>query len=240
MSARPVSAERVPAAVPMVLIPALLCDDAMYRGMLAGLGESVDARVRVAPHPVVATSIAEILAHAPARFVLLGSSYGGTIAIEVALAAPDRVMALCLVGCDPGASDRERSLGIAAMIEATPAAAAAHLATVVVRSQATGAVTTFLAMAQRVGGAVGGAQMRALGARDDAWDRLTTLGMPVLVLWGADDAAIPVAVGERIAATLPDAERHVLAACGHLPTLEEPAETARLVSEWMARVVPAM
>jgi len=90
------------------------------------------------------------------------------------------------------------------------------------------------AMAARVGGHVGSAQARALAGREDAWDRLGALTMPALLLWGEDDAAIPVAVGRRLAGALPNARLQTFPACGHLPTLERPAEVAAAVRDWLA------
>ena len=220
-------------ATPLVLIPALLCDAVLYRDVLADLGDRVDAHVVVATRPTVAASVRDILASAPERFVLGGSSYGGTIAIEVALAAPERVVALWLNGCDPGASDRDGSLAVAGMIEGSVDAAAAQLATIVVRAEATEAAATFAAMAARIGGATGGAQMRALAARESAWDRLGQLTMRALVVWGADDATISLAVGRRLAGALPNARLHVLPHTGHLPVLERPREVATIVREWL-------
>ena len=83
------------AAAPLVLGPALLCGDALYGDALYGdalraLGDRAEARVTVAGHPSAAASVAEIRAQAPPRFVLGGACYGGTIAIDVALAAPGR------------------------------------------------------------------------------------------------------------------------------------------------------
>ena len=225
-----------PGGAPLVLVPALLCDDALYRDVVERLGDEVDARVIVAPHPMAAASVADILAQAPPRFVLGGSSYGGTIAVDVALAAPERVAALWLTGCDPGAANREATLGLAGMLENATDAAVDALAGRVVRADATTAAAAFRAMAGRVGGRVGGAQARALASRPDAWSRLAALAMPALVLWGEDDAAIPVAVGERLAAALPNARLHVLAGCGHLATLEQPADVAATVGAWLRDV----
>lgn len=220
-------------AIPLVLIPALLCDDALYRDVVGALGPLVDAEVVIAARPVMAESVAEILARAPERFVLGGSSYGGTVALEVALAAPDRVIALWLSGCDAGAADRDATLGLAGFLEASPDAAIDQLAGVVVRPDAPASAATFRAMAGRVGGQVGGAQARALAGRADAWDRLGGLRMPAQVVWGDEDAAIPHAVGERLASTLLHAALHTIAGCGHLPALERPRDVAALVRSWL-------
>ena len=223
----------MPTPMPLVLIPALLCDEALYRDVIAGLGGRVTPQVVMSPRPTLAASVADILERVPPEFVLAGTSYGASLAIEVALAAPGRVRGLWLMGCDPGAPDREQSLGVAGMIEGQTEAAVAHLATLVVRPQHTAAAETFKAMAGRVGGEAGGAEMRALAARRAVWDRLDALTMPTLVLWGAEDALVPVAVGRKLADTLPHAHFHALAECGHLPTLEKPSEAAELASAWL-------
>ncbi len=227
----------VQSPIPLVLIPALLCDEAMYRVVIDGLGSLVAAQTHVAVRPTMAESVAEILERAPARFVLGGSSYGGTVAIEAALAAPERIVGLWLTGCDPGAPNRDATLGLAAMLENSTEAAVDHLASVVVRPQATAAAATFRAMAGRISGPAAAAQARALAGRDSAWERLEELSMPTLVLWGEDDAAIPVAVGRRMAAALPSARFHAIRECGHLPTLERADDVAVIVSEWMQQVI---
>lgn len=223
----------LPAPAPLVLIPALLCDDALFRHVVADLGGRVAADVVVASRPTLAENVADVLARAPDRFVLGGASYGGIVALEVALAAPERVAALWLTGSDPGAPDRVASLGLAGMLEGAPDGAVPYLAGRVVRPEATAAAATFTAMAGRVGGAAGGAQMRTLAGREAAWDRLDRLTMPTLVLWGADDALVPVDVGRRLAGALPHAQLHVLGGRGHLPMLEAPSEVAALVGAWL-------
>ncbi len=223
--------------LPLVLIPALLCDKAMYRAVIDGLGGLVTAQVLVAARPTMAESVEEILERAPARFVLGGSSYGGTVAIEVALSAPERITGLWLTGCDPGAPNRDAMQGLAAMLENSTEAAVAHLASVVVHPRATVAAATFREMAGRIGGPAAAAQARALAGRDSAWERLEELSMPALVLWGEDDAAIPVAVGQRMAATLPTARFQAIRECGHLPTLERADDVAVIVGEWIEQAI---
>lgn len=134
--------------MPFVLVPALLWDEALYEEMVAGLGGRVAPDVMVAAQPTVAASVAEILERAPARFVLGGSSYGGTIALEVALAAPERVAALCLTDRDPGAPDGPQTLALAGMVEGSTEAAVAHLAGLVVHPGATAAAATFCAISR--------------------------------------------------------------------------------------------
>ena len=224
----------VSSALPIVFIPALLCDEAMFRGLIAELGPSQRTQVIVADRRTVAESVAEILARAPERFVLVGASYGGIIAMEVALAAPQRIAGLCLSGADPSAPDAAASEGFAAMLEGSTAAAVDHLATAVVRPDATAARQTFREMAARIGGATGGAGIRALSHRASAWERLGELTMPALVVWGAEDALFPVDVGRRLAAALPNGRLEVVDGSGHLPMLEAPQAVGRLLATWLS------
>ena len=216
--------------MPVVFIPALLCDEQLYRDVIAALGQAIEPHVLLSPKPRLEDSVADILARAPARFALVGTSYGGNLAMEVALAAPQRVTALWLMGCNP-AAPQPGGPDLAGGLEATPDAVFDMLAGLVVHKDAVSQAATFKAMAQRVGGRAGAAQARALTVRQEATSRLGALTMPTLVLWGAQDALVPVAVGQALAAALPHAQYEVLPECGHLPTLEKPAESAAMFAK---------
>ena len=219
-------------ATPVVFIPALLCDGVLYQDVITHLGAAVEAHVMVAPKPTLCANVADILAAAPAKFALVGTSYGGNLALQVALAAPERVAALWLMGCDP-AEPQPGGPDIAGRLEVTPDAVIEMLSGLVVHQDATAAADTFKAMAGRVGGTTGAAQARVRGTRTEVMSRLGALHMPALVLWGQDDALVPVAVGRALADALPHAHFHVLKRCGHLPTLEKPAEAAALFGEFL-------
>ena len=219
--------------VPTVFIPALLCDERLYTDVIAALGDQIEAQVLSSPQPTLAASIEDILARAPETFVLVGTSYGGNLALELALAAPERVRALWLMGCDhhaaqPGGPD------VAAGLEATPDAVIEMLSGLVVRQEDTVAAGKFREMARKVGGAAGAAQARANGARADLAGRLGQLTMPALIVFGEEDALVPVATGQDLAAALPDARFHQIDACGHLPTLEQPAQAAQLFRNFLS------
>ncbi|MGJ7580645.1 alpha/beta fold hydrolase [Variovorax sp. RHLX14] len=212
---------------PVVFIPALLCDEQMYRDVIADLGDVVDAHVLLSPKPTLEASAADILARAPEKFALVGTSYGGNLALKVALAAPERVSALWLMGCDP-AVPKPGGPDLAAALDGSPDAVIEMLSGLVVRKEDVESADVFKAMARRVGGAAGAAQARAAGSRTEMISHFGKLKMPALVLWGEDDAIAPVAVGRALAEALPNAKFEVFKACGHLPTLEKPAESAAL------------
>ncbi|MDE8347429.1 MAG: alpha/beta fold hydrolase [Acidocella sp.] len=217
----------------VVFIPALLCDEALYHGVIEAAGARITAQVLMSPKSSLAESVVDVLSRAPARFALVGTSYGGNLALEVALAAPERVSALWLMGCDP-ASPQAGGPDLAGGLTAQPDAVIDMLAGLVVHKDAKASGALFKEMAQRIGGVAGAAQATALATRPAATPRLGALKMPVLVLWGKDDAIVPVAVGRTLANDLPHAHFHVLDDCGHLPTLEKPIPAAALFLEFLA------
>ena len=70
--------------ISVVFIPALLCDEAMYRDVIEALGEMIEVRVLLSPKGRLENGAADILARAPGTFVLVGASYDGSLAMEVA------------------------------------------------------------------------------------------------------------------------------------------------------------
>jgi pimeloyl-ACP methyl ester carboxylesterase len=73
--------------------------------------------------------------------------------------------------------------------------------------------------------------------RDGGYWLNGTLGraqMPVLVVWGKQDALIPVAYGERLKAEFPRAELVVLDGCGHVPMTDCPEAFDRAVIPFLS------
>lgn len=54
--------------------------------------------------------------------------------------------------------------------------------------------------------------------------RLSRIQAPTLVLWGENDAFLPLPYGEAYARGIPGAELRVIPACGHFPPFERTAE----------------
>jgi pimeloyl-ACP methyl ester carboxylesterase len=65
-------------------------------------------------------------------------------------------------------------------------------------------------------------------------DRLDEIGVPVLVVTGDDDRIVPTEESIRLAGELPDAGLAVIAACGHVPQEECPAEFLDAVRGFLA------
>lgn len=71
------------------------------------------------------------------------------------------------------------------------------------------------------------------GLRSDYSAELHRLTMPVLLIHGAHDRAVPLAWAERAAAAIPNARLHTLAASGHWPPREQPEVFNQLVTTFL-------
>lgn len=64
---------------------------------------------------------------------------------------------------------------------------------------------------------------------------LDEIAAPVLVVWGAEDQLLPAAGASLLAAGLKRSELVILPACGHLPMVEQPKQTAAAYRSFLAR-----
>lgn len=71
------------------------------------------------------------------------------------------------------------------------------------------------------------------GEDHDLSDRIKTMDVPTLVLWGKEDAVVPFAVAKAYAARIPGAEMVVLPEAGHSPQMEAPVRVADAVKTFL-------
>jgi pimeloyl-ACP methyl ester carboxylesterase len=65
--------------------------------------------------------------------------------------------------------------------------------------------------------------------------RLELMEIPSLFIYGEQDGIITHHFGRKIQLTLPDAEVHVWADCGHVPQIEHPERTAKVMLDFMSQ-----
>lgn len=225
----------------LVMIPAFGCDERLYAGLSPHLPSDVLASTLIADGDSFAACVDQVLAQAPQEFVVLGTSFGGRVALETALAAPGRVKGLVVIGSGPGpVADPRAGLRRSERLRAGEAAqVAAEMGDMIAHMEGpngTAARDCFIEMCQAVGPDVMTRQSDALAQRADLRPRLAEVSCPALMLWGVHDRFSPAADGLRMAAAIPNGRYVELADCGHLPSLEYPEETAAALSHWMADV----
>ena len=173
---------------------------------------------------------------------------GGGIALEYALAHPARLAGLVLV--DAGGAPRlEEAKGNIGFTLARTPGVASLMGQVVPRSlierslrqsvsnQAVvteAAVDRYWELLRYPGNRAATAKRFAAPSKPFAPSALAKLGVPTLVLWGAEDNLIPLSSGRWLARHIPGARLEVLRGIGHLPMEEAPDVTARILREWAA------
>ncbi|WP_432489534.1 alpha/beta fold hydrolase [Kineococcus sp. SYSU DK018] len=67
--------------------------------------------------------------------------------------------------------------------------------------------------------------------------RYPSMGLPVHVVWGAEDTWIPVDRAHRLAELIPDARLTLVPGAGHLIQLDQPVQLATTLRAWLAEQV---
>jgi len=232
-----------PAKQGLVLVPGLLCDALMWRPQLTALAAVADCWV--ADHTrseTMAGVAADVLRDAPfEKFALAGLSMGGYVVLEMMRQAAHRVARLALLDTTARADTPEQSEKRRAFISLAERGrflgiTDALLPMLIHPSQLANPklVSTIKRMAKNTGKDAFIRQERAIISRADSLPLLPRIACPTLVMCGRQDALIPLARHEEMAAQVPGARLEIVEECGHLSTMERPAETSAALARWLA------
>ena len=246
----------------VVLLHAFPCDHTMWDAQipalvgagwrvlvpdLPGFGES--ARLDQAPSlaAVVDTLADSLLERSVDRCALVGLSLGGYLIMEWLRRHPEMVAAIAL--CDTKASadgDQARAarLDMAAAIERDPATCAPmlreRLLPVIVGGITTDrrpeVVATVRNWMDSADPATVAWYQRAMAARPDSLETLRVSEIPVLVVWGEEDAMAPEAEQHAMLQALHDGRMTIVPEAGHLAAIEEPLRVSAALADFLLSV----
>lgn len=241
------------APVPLLLLPGLMCDGAVWQPQIDALDAAVRPCVADYGHAdSLATMARRALQQADAAgltgpLAVAGHSMGGRVALELWRLAPQRVARLALLdtGVHPlpageaGAQERE---GRMALVRQALTEGMRPMARVWARGMvhpdhlAAPLFTAVLQMLDRCPPSRFAAQQQALLNRPDASGQLASIAVPTLVLCGAQDHWSPPAQHEAMARALPAKAQPrlvVVPDAGHMVTLEAPAAVTAALRDWL-------
>jgi pimeloyl-ACP methyl ester carboxylesterase len=225
----------------LLMIPAMGCDARLYAHLQAGLSPFISVCVVVADKDNLEQCVAQVLAGAPDRFAVLGTSFGGRVALEIATAAPARVEGLVVIGAGAGvAADPAAGFARASRLRArefeTVVAEMAAMISHLPGPNGPKAREQFVEMARANGGELMARQSEALARRVDLGPRLAEITCPSLMLWGRQDKFSPAADGLQMSTAIRLARYAEISDCGHFPSLEAPEETLEILLHWLRDV----
>ena len=175
------------------------------------------------------------------RAHVVGASFGGLHALELAVTAPARVASLVLLGAAlPDIDPSPRLLAFAKAEESAIALghndAAVDVNVRMWAGDSTPDVQALVADMQRIAFEL---QLRENAEPDEldppVSERLGEIAVPATVAYGDRDVVDFKHVAERLHTGLPDATLHEIAGAGHLPALDRPEAVAQLVLRHLER-----
>jgi pimeloyl-ACP methyl ester carboxylesterase len=255
MPALPV--RRAGSGEPLVLVHGFLGGSAQWAAELTRLGQHFDviapdlagygdASDRAAPSEIALHAkavLATLDALGIEQFHLLGHSMGGMIVQEMVHQAPSRVRRLILYataaqGSIPGRFETMERSRERLVEEGFERVARRTSATWLLEREASPAYPALAALALRSNAQAARAGLDAMEGWDGR-DRLGTIGMPTLVLWGEGDRSYGWPLIEMLWRTIPGASLAVLPTCSHALHLERAALFHAIVHEFLRSPVTA-
>ncbi len=179
--------------------------------------------------------------------ILVGNSYGGVLAVQAALAQPERIDGLILA--DPAVYVQEEMPGWVMNLPQVQ-----RLGPLFARQLGQG--DAFLRQTYRNPDQISAERAASftIHTRVKNWDvalweylrvwgidapdysgDIPTIHQPTLVISGDSDAIVPVSDSERLAAELPNAELVIIPNCGHVPQEECPVAFEAAVNTWLGQ-----
>lgn len=176
------------------------------------------------------------------RAHVAGLSFGGALALALHGRHPSIPLSLVLASAYAGwrgslsAAESERRVTQAMALSALPPDTFVSTLLPTMFSEGTGREVI-----ERFGASMGafhpaGFRTMAQAASEDLREVLPRIAVPTLLVCGADDSRAPRAVAEDLHASIPASSLTVVPSCGHVVTLEAPAEFNETVRRFLHAV----
>ncbi len=257
----PLHAEIAGDGTPVALLHAGICDSRMWDPQWERFGErhrSIRCDLRgfgrspltPGPYSHAADVIALLEELEPGPVALVGASLGGGTALQVAVARPELVSALVLVGAGVRGhawseqvtrawdeeeeaferGDLEAAVDVSLRLWVAGPRRTPEEVDPAVRARVAEMIRRSLELARDDPGAEEEALVPDIG------ERLGEIEVPALVVVGELDVSDVLEIADRLERELPDVRRAEIAGAAHLPSLERPDEFNPLVVEFLDEV----
>ncbi len=240
------------------VLPALARTHRVFAPSFPGFGRSAQPATAYSPafFTIVLQRFLEMLGIGQA--VLVGNSLGGLVATRLALAAPSRVTALCLV--DSAGLGRQLTIAlrllnlpgnrtIVTSWNKTQLGAwqwALQMTSLLFAKPARVPPEWFAGLQQMarsdgylratVDTVRSASNLRGQLKREQVLDDLPRLHMPTLIMWGERDRVVSARQAQNALKRLPQGQLVIIPDCGHVPQLECPDQFVDVLNRFLAAI----
>ncbi|KXU85562.1 alpha/beta hydrolase [Paraburkholderia monticola] len=232
-------------AIQIVLLPGLLCDEAVWSDQLPALSQFAECYI---PDYALRNSIGAMAEHVLAsvhakRLLVAGHSMGGRVALEVFRRAPERIASLALLDTgyqaraagESGEHERMQRFGLLSLArENGMRAMGEQWSPGMVHPDRLGSdvYRSILEMIERSTPEKFEAQICALLDRPDATGVLDEIRCPTTLVCGREDRWSPLARHEEMHTRIQGSRLHAIEQCGHMSTMERPNHVNEVLVDW--------
>ena len=226
---------------PLVFLPGMMCDARLFLPQIAAF--SKQRSIIIMPlhgHDTITGLAGHVLDIAPPQFSLAGLSMGGIVAMEIMRLMPERVVRLALLDTNPMADPKDRAAIRQTQIKQVQAGKLRSVMrdemkpNYLAKGSERGRILELcMDMAEALGQTVFTEQSIALQYRIDQCETLRTINVPTFLICGEDDRLCPISRHELMHDLIPGSSLCVIPGAGHLPTLEQPKMTNRILEKWL-------
>jgi pimeloyl-ACP methyl ester carboxylesterase len=232
---------------PLVLIPGLMCDDAVWTPLLPWLEElSTPHLVDHGDANSLTTMAEQVLKSVEGSFLMAGHSMGGRVAMQVMRLAPERLLGVALMDTghkplaegEKGLEERQKRQVLLDLAKSSGVRAMASewVKGMVAPSRLSDSelIENILLMFERKSADIFERQIQALLSRPDGAPSLVHASCPVALICGEMDSWSPVSQHEEMSALLSAKPRvQVVLGAGHMCTMESPMAVASEMMKWI-------
>ena len=226
----------------IVFIPGMMCDKRLFAPQIQNLSSKYKCLVAdLTKNSSIEQYATDILEKAPERFILLGVSLGGIVAMEIAKRANTRISHLILMDTNPFVEKEvirnQRHLLINDVENGSLASVMKEYYIpkyFYVKKLQKGLQKTCFDMAITLGAKTFIKQSKALMERNSQIDGLKDLDCKTLIVCGEYDQLCPISYHVTMNKLIKNSKLVILNKTGHLPTLENPKITNQQLQLFLA------
>ena len=228
---------------PLVFIPGMMCDSRLFQPQINEFSRQYVVCATPASSSNSIENISfEILRYLPTKFVLIGLSMGGILAMEIIRKVPERVMKIVLMDTNYKSETSEIKSRRLPQIQLVKEGLLEEVMCQQIKNnylrkdkQNQEIFDLCLSMANGLGKEIFINQSTALANRKDYKSTLKNIKIPSLIICGEYDRLCPIKVHMEMESLIENSTLEIIPDAAHLPTLEQPAYLNKILCEWLIR-----